>query len=262
VRFIGDPAQRIAEDYLRILRFFRFHAAYGRGPLDAAGLSACIAGRDGLDQLSRERVRMELLKLLIAPGAAAALTAMADCGLLVRVLAGVPHLVHLERMIALEQALDLPAEAIRRLGALAVVVVEDAERLRERLRLANAEYDRLTAMAEGWWRGPPPAGNRARELLYRAGVGNFTDQALLGWARAGAAADDAAWRAFATLPQRWSVPVFPLRGADLVARGVAKGPGLGAALAAAERAWIAAGFPADQSVVARIADQAAAPRPL
>jgi poly(A) polymerase len=257
VRFIGEPAQRIAEDYLRILRFFRFHAAYGRGPLDAEGLAACIAGRAGLDSLSRERVRAELLKLIAAPGALAALTAMTDAGLLTRLVGGVVNLVHLEQLIAIEQALALPPDTARRLGALAVVVVEDAERLRERLRLTNAESDRLIAIAKGWWRASPPPDHRAREVLYRAGIGNFTDQVLVGWARSGAASDDAAWRAFATLPQRWTVPLFPLRGADFLARGVAKGPLLGAALAAAERAWIAAGFPLDETAVARIADQAA-----
>src|SRR6185436_1671723 len=82
VRFIGDPAQRIREDFLRILRFFRFHAAYGIGAPDAAGLHAAIVLRDGLAQLSRERVRMELMKLLVAPGAEATLTIMADSGLI------------------------------------------------------------------------------------------------------------------------------------------------------------------------------------
>src|SRR5207248_7626669 len=92
VRFIGDPARRISEDYLRILRFFRFHAAYGSGHLDADGFAACVDGRDGLDRLSRERVRMELMKLLVASHAAPTLTAMADAGLLLRVLGGVPYL--------------------------------------------------------------------------------------------------------------------------------------------------------------------------
>jgi len=258
VRFIGEPGQRIAEDYLRILRFFRFHAAYGRGPLDPAGLAACIAGRDGLERLSRERVRAELVKLLAAPGALAAATAMTDAGLLTRLLGGVVNLVHLDRLIAVEQALALAPDPVRRLGALAVTIVEDAERLRERLRLTNAAFDRLTAMAEGWWQQlPPPPEARAREALYRAGVDNFTDHVLIGWARAGAAPDDPAWRAFAALPQRWSVPAFPLRAADFLARGVPRGPALGAALAAAERAWIAAGFPADRAALAGIADHAA-----
>ena len=105
MRFIGDPQQRIEEDYLRILRFFRFHAAYGQGPPDADGLAACIAGRDGLDQLSRERVRMELMKLLVAPHAAPTLIAMTDAGLLLRVLGGVPYLGTFENMAKVEAAI-------------------------------------------------------------------------------------------------------------------------------------------------------------
>ena len=105
VRFIGDPAKRIAEDYLRILRFFRFHAAYGAGGHpDADGLAACIAGRAGLDQLSRERVRMEMMKLLVAPHAVPTLIAMADSGLLLRVLGGVGYLAAFENMAKVEAA--------------------------------------------------------------------------------------------------------------------------------------------------------------
>jgi poly(A) polymerase len=258
VRFIGNAATRIAEDYLRILRFFRFHAAYGRGELDPAGLQACIAGREGLATLSRERVRMELLKLLVAGRAAPALTAMADAGLLVSLLAGVPLIANFTNMVALESALKLPPDTVRRLGALGVVVTEDAERLSQRLRLSNAEHERLLSMGQIWWRRIVPAGDElARPWLYRLGAERFTDRVLLAWARSGASADDAAWRALATLPRRWTVPVFPLKAADFIARGIEKGPALGAALRAAEEAWIAAGFPGEDTVLAHIADAAA-----
>ena len=153
VRFIGDPAKRIAEDYLRILRFFRFHAAYGAGGHpDAEGLAACIAGRAGLDQLSRERVRMEMMKLLVAPHAVPTLIAMADSGLLLRVLGGVGYLAAFENMAKVEAAAGLAADPARRLGALAVAVAEDAERLWQRLRLTNVEHARLSSMGEGWRR--------------------------------------------------------------------------------------------------------------
>ena len=102
MRFIGDPATRIAEDYLRILRFFRFHAHYGRGFLDSTGMHACIEGRAGLDQLSRERVRMEMLKLMLARHAVPALAVMGEAGLLVSVLGGVPLLAALSNMIKVE----------------------------------------------------------------------------------------------------------------------------------------------------------------
>src|SRR6185312_3314620 len=155
VRFIGDPANRIAEDYLRILRFFRFHAAYGSGRLDAAGLAACIAGREGLDQLSRERVRMELMKLLIASRAAPTLAVMAHAGLLLRVLGGIPYLAAFENMAKAEAAISIAPDAIRRLGALAVAITEDAERLWQKLRLANHEHERLASMGSGWWHIAP-----------------------------------------------------------------------------------------------------------
>ncbi len=104
VRFIGEPAKRIAEDYLRILRFFRFHAWYGEGAPDAAGLHACIRARGGLETLSRERVRMELLKLLLAPHATPTLAVMAETGILGAVLGGVPLLASFENMVKVEAA--------------------------------------------------------------------------------------------------------------------------------------------------------------
>jgi poly(A) polymerase len=258
VRFIGAPGERIAEDFLRILRFFRFHAAYGEGAPDPAGLAACIAARAGLDALSRERVRMEMLKLVQARHAAPTLAAMSEAGLLDRVLGGVPLLASVSNMVSLEAALALPADPVRRLGALGVAVVEDAERLRERLRLANAEHERLTSMADRWWHVSPAGGEQAaRALLYSLGPEKFTDRVLLAWSRSQAAIADAAWREFAMLPTRWQAPTFPLRAADFIARGVAKGPALGAALRQAEVAWVAAGFPDDAAAIAAIADAAA-----
>jgi poly(A) polymerase len=253
VRFIGDPAKRIAEDYLRILRFFRFHATYGEGDPDAAGLAACIAGRGGLEQLSRERVRMELLKLLVANGAVPALTVMADAGLLGSVLGGVPLIVDMAAMTGIEAALGLAADPLRRLAALNVFIVEDAERLTQRLRLTNAERERLASMGQVWWGRIVPAGDApARSWLYRLGEQYFTDRVLLAWARMGAKPDDEAWRALATLPQRWTPPVFPLKAADFMQHGVEKGPALGAAMRAAEEAWIVADFPTDHETIGRI----------
>ncbi len=259
VRFIGDAAARIAEDYLRVLRFFRFHAAYGEGAPDPEGVAACVGGRAGLDRLSRERVRMEMLKLLRAKHAVPALAVMTETGLLEQVLGSVPQLASFANMIKLEAALALPADPVRRLGALAVAVTEDAERLRERLRLANSEHERLASMAEGWWHISSAWGEReGRVLLYRLGRERFTDRVLLAWTRSPQGAADERWQALARLPQRWTPPAFPLRAADFLARGVPKGPRLGAALAAAEEAWIAAGFPTDRAAVAAIADAAAA----
>ena len=258
VRFIGDPNKRIEEDYLRILRFFRFHAAYGTSDHpDAEGLVACIAGRHGLDQLSRERVRMEVMKLVVGAHAVPTLIAMADAGLLLRVIGGVTYLGSFEMMAKVEAAAGLPADPVRRLGALAVAVPEDAERLWQKLRLTNAEHERLNSMGDGWRRIAPDE-QAARALLYRLKPLPYADRVLLAWARSDAGAQDERWHSLATLPQRWTAPVFPLKAADFVQRGVERGPALGAALRAAEEAWIAAGFPANAGELARIADVVAA----
>jgi poly(A) polymerase len=259
VVFIGDADKRIAEDFLRILRFFRFHAIYGHGAPDAAGLHACIAARGGIETLSRERVRMEMIKLLAAPRAAATLAVMAETGLLGGVLGGVPLISCFADMVAVEAVTGTPADPVRRLGALAVFVVEDAGRLWRRLRLANAEHEQLAAMADGWWRVSPANGEQgARALLYRLGPARYVDRVLLAWARSPAEAGDAAWRELAALPECWSAPKFPLKAADFIKRGVAKGPALGAALRAAEAAWIAADFPAGGEALAGIVTAAVA----
>ena len=256
VRFIGDPRQRIAEDYLRILRFFRFDAAYGTsGHPYAEGIAACIAGREGLDQLSRERVRQELMKLLVAPHALPSLISMADGGLLLRVLGGVSYLGSFENMAKVEAAAGMTADPVRRLAALGVAVVEDAERLWQKLRLSNNEQTRLMSMGEGWRLMSPAIGEtEQRALVYRLKPQPYTDRALLAWSRSTAGAHDRAWRDFATLPQRWSAPAFPIKAADFIERGIEKGPALGAAMRAAEEAWIKADFPESAAEVAAIVD--------
>jgi poly(A) polymerase len=257
VRFIGDPAHRIAEDYLRILRFFRFHAWYGAGDPDAEGLDACIRDRAGVETLSRERVRTELLKLLLAPRAAPTLAIMAETGLLGSVLGGVALLASFENMVKIEAAMNLKTDAMRRLAALGVAVREDGERLARTLRLSNAETERLIAL-EGWWRVTPNSGEKsARALLYRLGPQHFSDQVLLAWSRSGAGVADFAWRDLACLPDTWTAPAFPLKAADFIRRGIAAGPALGTALRAAKAAWIAADFPADRGAIELIADRAA-----
>jgi tRNA nucleotidyltransferase/poly(A) polymerase len=258
VRFIGDASKRIAEDYLRIMRFFRFHAAYGDGLPDPVGLAACIAARSGLEQLSRERVRMELLKLLVARHAAPALAVMNECGLLTSVLGGVADLAGFENMAKVEAAAVVQADPVQRLGALGVRVTEDAERLWQRLRLSNQEHERLQSMGEAWWRVTPDSEKDGRALLYRLGPARLADRVLLAWARSPAAAHDPTWRTLTTLPERWAVPVFPLKAADFIGRGLPQGPALGAALRAAEEAWVAADFPSNRPAIEAIADAAAA----
>ena len=258
VRFIGDPDQRIAEDYLRILRFFRIHAAFGAGEPDRDGYLACIRRRAGLANLSAERVRMEMLKLLVAGGAAAAVLAMAEGGLLQALTGGVAYTGPLATMIAIERELGLPASSTRRLAALTVAVTEDAKRVAARLRLTNAETKALDSMGHRWWRLAAKDEADARRLLYRLGAERYHDRVLLGWARAAGEVRSPRWRALAELPQRWTAPKFPLKAADFIARGLTEGPALGHVLTLAEDAWLAADFPLEQAALAAIADQAAA----
>jgi poly(A) polymerase len=255
VRFIGDPDQRISEDYLRILRFFRIHAAFGAGEPDRAGYIACIRARAGLANLSAERVRMEMMKLMLAEGAAGAVLAMTDGGLLQPIFGGVTYIGPFATMILAERLLGLKPDAIRRLGALAVAVTDDARRVAQRLRLSNAEARALDSMGHRWWRLAGMDEATARRRLYRLGEDRYRDRLMLAWARAGGEVDSAQWRRLATLPERWHAPKFPLKAADFLARGIGEGPTLGQALALAEDAWLAADFPLDEPALKTIADQ-------
>ncbi|MFG1410165.1 CCA tRNA nucleotidyltransferase [Xanthobacter sp. VTT E-85241] len=249
VRFIGDAQTRIREDHLRIMRLFRFHAAYGRGPMDAAALSAAICLRAGILRLSRERVGSELLKLLVVQGAAPTVRLMGETGFLPTILGGVPDLISFERLAALDVALGLPPDAVRRLGVLAVRILEDAERLREGLRLSNAAFKRLQGMA-GAGRGAMDA-RQARAAIYRFGRAAFEDRLLVGAARGARGGDEVA--RLLALARAWPVPAAPFCAADLIAEGLKPGPALGAALARMEEAWIAADFPADAQSLRAIA---------
>jgi poly(A) polymerase len=159
-------------------------------------------------------------------------------------------------MAKVEAAAGLEADAVRRLGALNVTVPEDAERLAQRLRLANAEAERLVAL-DRWWRISPASGDpAAHALLYHLGPQSFADRVLIAWSRSDAGASNGAWRELVDLPRRWTVPAFPLKAADFIRRGIAAGPALGAALRTAEEAWIAADFPDDSATLDVIADRA------
>ncbi|MBN8938519.1 MAG: CCA tRNA nucleotidyltransferase [Rhizobiales bacterium] len=253
VRFIGDPVRRIREDRLRILRFFRFHASFATGEPDAAALAACIVEREGLGELSRERLRMEMMKLVIAAQAGPTLQVMADAGLLGSLIGGVPLCRGLDRLADIERRLGLEAEAPRRLGALAVLVREDADRLRERLALSNEEYRRLDGIGHGWHGLDPADGELlAKAALFAAGPRGYRDRALVAFARSGAAPDDAGWLALASLAERWKAPAFPISGNDLVARGIPAGPELGSTLAKLRQAWIAADFPTSNSAISSL----------
>jgi poly(A) polymerase len=242
VRFIGDAEERIKEDYLRILRFFRLHAYYGKGPLDPEGLHAAVRLRAGLDQLSAERVSAELRRLLMAPRAVEGVEALFDYGLLPGVLGTAPRLERFKRLVAIETALGRSAEATVRLAALAIFVVEDAEHLAARLRLSKVEQAVLTLGAADHAETGLPDEAAAKRALYQLGPSDFVAAMLIAWADSGASTEDEAWRQVLSLPERWQAPSFPLRGADLVALGDLQGPEIGIFLRRLEADWVAGGF--------------------
>jgi len=246
VRFIGDAEARIKEDYLRILRFFRFNAYYGSLPLDEAGLAACVKLRTGLAQLSAERVAAELKRILVAPKAMAAIEALFDHGLLTEILGSAPRLERLARLAAIETAQGRDPSAPLRLAALCVFVAEDAPRLAARFKLSNAEQAMLALAADESLDTALPEERAARRLLYRLGPEVYVSQVLLAWADRGAPPDDADWQRALTLPERWQAPSFPVRGPDIMALGDFKGPDIGERLRLLEQLWIDGDFAEDR----------------
>jgi len=248
VRFIGDAHQRIREDYLRILRFFRFIAQYGDGSApDPQGLAAARSEKAGLAHLSGERIRAELLLLLAAPGAVAALATMRENGLIEPLVGVSGDVEHVARLAAIEEALGLPPDAVLRL---AVLVGNGSPGLREKLRLSTVEAERLAhAAVSSEVFDPRSKEQAAKAFIYLHGAQAFHDGALLDWVRSIDETNDAARAARLRLPQRWSAPKLPVRGADVMALGVAAGPAVGRVIDAFENWWIAAGFPMEEPEV-------------
>jgi poly(A) polymerase len=248
VRFIGEARDRIREDYLRILRFFRFTADYADGPPDGTGLEASIEMASGLEQLSAERIRAELLRLLSARRAVEIVAVMSEASLIDKLI-GVPgDVTQFTRLSAIEAALGRDADPL--LGLAALAGARPGRSLADfgsRLRLSNAESERLQRLAF-----PDPAFDpdnderTARAFIYRFGVEAFLDGVLMAWARSEAATDSSHWRARFVLPNRWKAPSLPVRGSELLDRGLAEGPAIGRVMRAFEDWWISEDFPQDQ----------------
>lgn len=255
VRFVGDPGLRIREDRLRILRFFRFHAWFGKGALDAPGLAACRAEAGGVKLLSAERVRVELLRLLEASNPAPVLEHMQANGILAEVLPEATLFSRLDRMVEIETGLRVD-DPVRRLGAVLDADGPGVLAISNRLRLSNVERDRLVALLD-CTDAPDPAwsGERARRTHYRLGDPLFADAIVLRWAEAGAeagiGAGAAPWRDFLEAAETWRRPEFPLRGADALKLGLSAGPAVGDALTRAEDWWIEGDFGADRDACLR-----------
>ena len=245
--FVGDADQRIAEDTLRILRFFRFYAWYGSPPADAAALAACEARRGRISNLSAERVSAEMLKLLGAEDPREAVALMARTGVLGEVLPAPVDLARFEGLVAIEDESLFETDAVLRLAALLPDDPVAAMTLGERLRLSNADRDRIAAALAPTpvlksWMSP----REIRRAVYRSTPQAFRDRAKLAWARAGGTPATHQWRGMIALGESWTAPVFPLTGQDVMAAGVPKGPMVGQVLREVEDWWIDHDFPADR----------------
>ncbi len=247
VRFIGDARARIREDYLRILRFFRFSARYAADGADVDGLAACGAERAGLARVSAERMRGELLKLLVTDRAAGICRVMQSHGFLSGLLGLAPAPGRLERMIAIEATQRAKPDPILRLAALAVAAETDVGALARRLRLSSEERRRLVWIAAdlGGLKVPPDA-RVLRRRIYARGTDAVRDTLHAAWAASPQATHDARWQSALDVTASWPPPTLPITGQDVMALGVAGGPAVGKALAAVEAWWIESDFTAER----------------
>jgi len=235
VRFIGDAGQRIREDALRILRFFRFHARFGKGAPDAESLAACRTHAALVETLSGERIRQELLRLLVGPRPDYAVRLMREAGVLEVVLPGATEIDRLARLVVFEPSPD----PLRRLGAL---LSENADQVATRLRLSNADARRLLEMCPPLTLSPDAGERERRRLLYAYEAARISDNAWLALAETG----DERHRAWIADAERWQRPKLPVGGKDAQRLGIAPGPALGDALRRVEDAWIASDFALDR----------------
>ena len=228
IRFIGDPLARIAEDHLRILRFFRFHARFGSGELDGAALDACAARANDLMALSRERIADELLKLLAVEDPSATLEIMLGHGILRPVLPEIEpaRLVDLHNLISAERQAGIAPDPLRRFAALLPWDLEVADGIASRLKLSNKARKRLGCAAVVEQFDDP------RALAYRIGTECAVDRLLL-----------AAQPAEAATIAAWKPPRLPVKGGDLIKSGLTEGPVVARTLRRIEEEWVRAGFP-------------------
>jgi poly(A) polymerase len=250
IRFVGAPAERIKEDVLRILRYFRFHAWYGRPPLEPKSFKACVTAAPAMARLSGERVQKEMRRLLEAPDPVPTLRLMAENRILEHWLPELGPLEALVALVALERERG-EADPWRRLAA-SLQADSRIGPLARRWRLSNAVAERLHAMVAA-----DPAidadatPQQRRRLLYRLGDELYADRVLLAWAkavaRAGGSELAAGFDVALQLARDWPAPSFPLSGADVVAAGMPPSPRIGATLRAMETWWIAGDFAADRA---------------
>ena len=249
VCFIGDPRDRIREDFLRILRFFRFFATYGEGRIDAEGLSAAASEKESLKDLSAERIRGELLKLVVARRSNEALSLMSANGITELVIGREADLARFDKLSQLETKLGSRPDPMVRLSALAAPDEGAALELAGRLRLSNAERKELVAVSGNLVSAFSPVTEINKVQLYRLGEPTYKAVCLSAWTRSNDDANSLVWRKCFELPEHWKAPEMPFKGGDLVSRGVSAGPEVGALLSRFESWWVSAGFPRDRALL-------------
>ncbi|MBV5324192.1 MAG: CCA tRNA nucleotidyltransferase, partial [Rhodospirillaceae bacterium] len=242
VRFVGDPAQRMDEDYLRILRFFRFHADYATGRFDEAAIAAATARRGELKRLSGERLRQETLKLLTARRGVEVWGEMLLRDFAEAYLPWATTQHRLIKVAVLEAELGVTPDPVRRLAAL--TLTGSGLAIAETLKLSNAERDRLTVASNARPDFNVSDAHLVRRQIYDLGNGRALDLLLLDW---GATEPGSDWHRAFDIVMNWPRPNFPLAGRDLLAMGLTAGPDLGAKLAEIEAWWIAGDFAADRA---------------
>ncbi|HVZ69644.1 MAG TPA: CCA tRNA nucleotidyltransferase [Rhizomicrobium sp.] len=246
VRFVGDPTTRIREDYLRILRLFRFHAWYGKGDIDSDALRAAAAEKAGLAQLSGERIAKEMLRLLEAENPVFVLRLMASAGVLVEILPGNLRISRLERLAQIDANNFFTPDPILRLAAL-LPDAAAASDIAGRFKLSNADRARLEDIAGSKEKIVSYLSiKEVRKLLYRLGPKAFKDRAVLRWAEDPKESNSIQWRALLAVADAWDRPEFPLTGREVMAAGVPEGPLVGRILAEVEDWWIDSDFTEDE----------------
>ena len=227
--FVGTPKLRIDEDKLRILRFFRFLAAYEKMTADPASFAACVRFKKGLLGLSAERIAREMFKLLIGPKAVPILKLMAKHKVLKFIIS------HTEEFRVIGR---LPRDPLLR----AFVLARKPETLREAWRLSNNQAKRIESLLQGAALSPKLRESEQRKMLYAMGSEAWRDSVHLAWAKSRASLTDRGWQRLLKLPSRWVIPSFPITGRDLIALGFPSGPDLGRELKRLEDRWLSTDF--------------------
>jgi len=234
VRFVGNAEQRVCEDYLRILRYFRFVAQYGKGDFDKEALAACVKFKERIKTLSTERIQAELFKILAAENSVSTIVKMIHIKVLSEVIKVSCDIESFQRLVSLQNNLRIGSDVIPRLAMLTSSV--------DHLRLSKVLMRRFENVQNRTVLDPQSTEQQRRAVLYEIGARAFRDAVITNWARGNAGVENNEWRELYKLPEHWPVPDFPVKGRDLITAGFEPGMEMGKVLEQLERSWIESGF--------------------